>query len=631
MSTDYEAIGLKVGLEIHQQLDTKSKLFCDCPTELKKEKGKLKAYRRLRPTQSELGQIDPAALFEFKKGRAFEYYWDDDTACLVELDEEPPHELNREALEVCLKVALMLGAKPVDEVHVMRKIVIDGSNTTGFQRTCLVALGGKIEVDGKEVPIQTICLEEDAARKIDERGNVVEYSLDRLGIPLIEIATAPVIHSPQEAEKVALTIGRTLRATGKVKTELGAIRQDLNISIEGGGLIEIKGVQRLGLISKVVEYEVQRQLRLLELKEELKKRGLKEEDFEQEFVDVSEAFSGTKSGIIRRALTRGGRVYGMKVPKMAGLFKWKLGGNMRFGLELAYRAMYWGGVGGIFHSDELPAYGISEEEVERVKRMLGVSEGDGFVLVAGSEEECKGALEAVVERLKEALKGVPSETRAALPDGSTKYMRPRPGAARMYPETDIPPIPIEPEYLEKLRKELPELPSEVVKRLVRDYGLNKILAEKLLDVGKVRLFERVVKETGVKASVVASFLAEQLVSLEREGVEVSKIGDESLLEMFKAVGSGRVAKEALPELAREVAKGLNVEEAIRKLGLEKLGREEMEEFVEKLIEENRELIRKLGERAFGPLMGKAMGKLRGKVDAKELAELIKARIKEVVG
>jgi len=265
---DYQGIGLKVGLEIHQQLDAQMKLFCDCPTRLSLDEPSRTVPRRLRPTQSELGQVDPAALFEFQRGKMILYELDDETTCLVEIDEEPPHRLNPEALEITILTALLFHSIPVDEVQVMRKIVIDGSNTAGFQRTCIAALWGSMEVDGVTIAINQICLEEDAARKTGESGILTKYRLDRLGIPLIEVTTGPVISSPHQAQEVAFAIGRILRATRKVKRGLGTIRQDLNVSIREGALIEIKGVQKLEVISKVVENEISRQLSLIKIKKE---------------------------------------------------------------------------------------------------------------------------------------------------------------------------------------------------------------------------------------------------------------------------------------------------------------------------------------------------------------------------
>src|SRR3990170_4749887 len=220
------------------------------------------------------------------------------------MDEEPPHPLNMEAVETVVTAALIMNAKPVDEVHVMRKTVIDGSNTTGFQRTCVIAMDGWIKVGEKVVPIQHASLEEDAARKTgdEEKGKVIRYRIDRLGIPLVEVATAPVIYSPAEAQEVAFAIGRILRDTGKVMRGLGTIRQDLNVSIPNGALVEIKGVQELELISKVVEYEVQRQLGLINIKEELAKRDITAQTIKPDFEDVTNIFKDTKSKVIRKAI-----------------------------------------------------------------------------------------------------------------------------------------------------------------------------------------------------------------------------------------------------------------------------------------------------------------------------------------
>jgi len=317
-------VGLRVGLEVHRQLDTRHKLFCECPTILSTKPPTLTFERRLRPTQSELGQIDPAALFEFNKERAIKYEADPETTCLVELDEEPPHKLNPEAVDIGLTISLLLHARPMDEVHVMRKVVIDGSNTTGFQRTAIISLNGKLDADGKEIPIQQISLEEDAGRKTGEDKNAVIFRLDRLGVPLIEIATGPVIKDAQEAGRVAFAIGQVLRATKKVKRGLGSIRQDLNISIEGGALIEIKGVQELELVSKAIELEVQRQTSLLQIRDELRSRKVKPADLREDFHDLTPLLSQSESKIVQSALKQGGTVQGVKLAGFAGLLEREL-------------------------------------------------------------------------------------------------------------------------------------------------------------------------------------------------------------------------------------------------------------------------------------------------------------------
>jgi len=632
LGIDYEKAGLKVGLEIHQQLDTSAKLFCNCRLELFKEEPEITFLRRLRPTQSELGQIDPAAYFEFQKGVKILYEATRGTSCLVEMDEEPPHPLDMEAVETTLIAALMMKAEPVDEIHVMRKTVIDGSNTTGFQRTCVIALDGQVKFGEKTVPIQHVSLEEDAARKTGGEGNVIHYRIDRLGIPLIEVATAPVIKSPQEAEEVALAIGRILRATGKVKRGLGTIRQDINISIPDGALIEIKGVQELEVLPLVVKYEVQRQLRLLKISGELRARGVKEEDIKQEFIDVTDVFKQTKCKVLRKALDRKQQIVAVKLPKFQDLLGQELMPSFRLGTEMSDRARFWGRVGGIFHTDELPAYGITEEEVEKLREAVEVEDQDAVVLVADNLENCKDALQAVAKRAREAIKGVPEETRAPKPDGTTCYMRPRPGAARMYPETDIPPIQITEDYIKKISSQLPELLEQKLERFMEEYKLNEKLARQVLDSKRSELFESVVKEAKVSPTTVAAFLTETLKALKRDSVQVDRVSESQIREIFNEISAGELTKEAIPDVTVWLSSHENkgVREAIMNLGLKVVSEDELRGFIEKVIEDNRSLIRERGESSFGVLMGIIMNELRGKVDAALVSRVLKEKLKEFV-
>jgi glutamyl-tRNA(Gln) amidotransferase subunit E len=631
MTVDYEKIGLKVGLEIHQQLNTAEKLFCSCKPALFKEEPEITFLRRLRPTQSELGQVDPAAFFEFQKGVKILYEANRATSCLVEMDEEPPHPMNMEAVEVVLTAALMMHMQPIDEVHVMRKTVIDGSNTTGFQRTCIIASDGWIKVGEKTIPMQAASLEEDAARKTgtENGGKTIHYRIDRLGIPLIEVATAPVIYSPAEAQEVALTIGRILRDTGKAMRGLGTIRQDLNVSLPNGALMEIKGVQELDIIAKVVEYEVQRQLGLISVKEELGDRGVKAEDMQQKFVDVTAVFKQTKARILRKALYKGETVLAVKLPRFGGILKRELMPGFRVGTELSDRAKFWGRVGGIFHTDEMPNYGITAEEVEALRRAVGAGAEDAVVFVADTSENAHDALKAVVERAQEAVERVPAETRTAKEDGTTRYMRPRPGAARMYPETDIPPVLLTAELVERIHMNLPEPAEKKIARLMKDYGLNKKLAKQVVDSDYSALLEVIVKESSVSATVVAAFLTESLKALKRDGVQVENVADERVMEIFRAVGSGELAKEAAADvftwLSKHEGKGLG--DAVDSLELRMFSKEELEGIVDRVVAENKRSIEGLGGKAFGLLMGAVMKKVRGRADPELVAELLRDRLK----
>lgn len=619
----YEKLGLKVGVEIHQELDT-HKLFCNCPSVLYDEVPPRIVARRLRPTQSELGEVDQAVLAEVIKGKKFRYQVTDNV-CLVELDSEPPHPINREALDVALEVALLLNAKPVDEAHVMRKTVIDGSNTAGFQRTILVATDGQFEVNGTPVNIPTICLEEDAARKVGESAGYIDYRLDRLGIPLVEIATGPDFSDPYMPAKAALYIGQLLRATGRVKRGIGTIRQDINISIRRGARQEIKGIQELSLISTVIEREVQRQLNLLEIRDELKRRKAK--PVGKKFFDVTEIFSKSSSRVIRRALGSGGVVFAVKLPKFGGLIGREIQPNRRFGTELADHAKLYGGVEGIFHTDELPAYGISSGETEKLRSSMGAGRDDAVVFAAGREKNVKAALESVVNRANQGIRGVPEETRRALPDGNTEFMRPLPGAARMYVETDIPPITVSKEKLKQIKRRLPELPEKKRERFQREYGLSEELARRLSVSENAGFFEELVKKYKVDPTFVAHTLEETMISLRREGMSVDRIGRGDLDDLFDLISRGKLAKEAVPQVLGEVAKGATVEGAVDQLGLARMSETELRKVISQIIRERRRLVEERGEAAIGPLMGVIMGRVRARADGKIVRDILERELR----
>ena len=632
MSIDYAKVGLKCGLEIHQQLNVGSKLFCSCPPELFKEDPEITFLRRLRPTQSELGQVDPAAYFEFQKGVKILYEANRKTACLVEMDEEPPHPINLDAVKVVLTASLMMNMQPVDEVHVMRKTVIDGSNTTGFQRTTIIALDGWIKVGEKIIPMQASSLEEDAARKTgtQDEGKTIRYRIDRLGIPLIEVATAPVIYSPQEAQEVAFAIGRILRDTQKVMRGLGTIRQDLNVSLPNGALIEIKGVQELELIATVVDYEVQRQLNLIAIKEELAKRGITPAQLKADFVDVTGLFKDTKSKVIRKAVDKNQKVLAVKLPGFNGLTGRELMPNFRLGSELSDYAKFWGRVGGIFHTDEVLAnYGITAEEIKALREAVGASEADAVVFVADTAENTHDALKAVVDRAQVACNCIPQETRTAKDDGTTRFMRPRPGAARMYPETDIPPQPITQSLVEEVKAHLPEPAEKKLQRLTKQYGLNDKLGKQLIDSEYLQIFEETAKTSGVQASTVAAFLTETVKALQREGIHTEHVSDEQISAIFKAVGAGELTKEAIPDVFSWLSKNEDktLQDATAALGLKMLTEAELAPIIERIIAANKAQIEKLGKNASGMLMGAAMKEVRGKANPELVGKLLRERLK----
>lgn len=619
---DYE---MMCGIEIHQQLDTK-KLFCSCDTTLHDE-GFGNYYRKLRPTANEMGVIDRAALAQHQRHMSFRYQCCG-SSCLVDLDEEAPHEVNSDAMNVALTFSSMLNADMIDEIHFMRKIVVDGSNTGGFQRTALVSTGGEVEVNGKKISILSVCLEEDAARKIETKGNEVTYRLDRLGFPLVEVATGPDMRTPEEVMEVALRLGSLFRATKMVKRGIGTIREDLNISIPGGARIEIKGVQDLKMLPDFVRTEVNRQKMLLAVKDILKERGIK--TVSSDVIDVTEVFKDCPSKIISSALKGKGVVLAVKLPGFAGVLNGD-SGKLRLGSELAQRARVHG-VKGIFHSDELPNYGIEQVYVDALRSFLAITnDNDAFVICAAPEKTARSALIATIERANEALEGVPEETRDPLPDGTSRYSRPLPGAARMYPETDVPPTLVTKEKLTEIRNSMPEFPEEIEKRLVEQYGINAQQAHQMLRESNDDLFVKLAGTYRSLSSVVATTLTNTYSELEREGVVTTEISQDSMINIFDMLAHNKFAKEALPDIIREVSKGTEPSKAAVKLGLESVDTDEAVKIISAIVKGREDFVRSKGMDAIGPLMGPVMGALRGKVDGKEANRILEEEISKLIG
>ena len=612
------------GIEIHQQLDTK-KLFCGCESTLKDE-GYGAYYRRLRPTTSEMGEIDRAALAQFQRDIGYRYQCCEGCTCLVELDEEPPHPVNSNAMDTSLTFSMMLNAQMIDEIQFMRKIVVDGSNTSGFQRTSLIATDGAVEVNGKRIGILSVCLEEDAARKIESSGNEMLYRLDRLGIPLIEVATAPDMETPEEVMEVAYRLGTLLRATKRVKRGIGTIREDLNISIPGGSRVEIKGVQELRMLPDFVRNEMERQSMLIRIRGILKEGGTKPVEFLP--TDVTEVFSKCPSKVIKSALDEKGKVMAVKLSGFIGVMNGD-GGKLRLGAEMAQYART-KGVKGIFHSDELPNYGIEKEFVESLREFMHLSKEDAFVLCAAKEKKAIDALKIAVERANFALEGVPEETRDPLPDGTTKFSRPLPGAARMYPETDVPPMLITAERLSILKDNMPEFPEQVEKRLVSSYGINSQQANQLVKQSRDELFVKIAERTGMTPAA-ATTLTNTYTELEHEGLDPDSMDESKVTDLFVLLKENRFSKEALPSLLKEMVKGSDVNAAISKLGLEAVGSDEASEIIAKLVKEREDFVRSKGLDAIGPLMGPVMSALRGKIDGKQANDLLAKEIKRLIG
>ena len=619
-------IGLKVGLEIHQQLATNKKLFCNC-TPIECDEYPIKFLRKLRIVKSELGEYDPAALFEKSKSKIITYYANPENSCLVEQDEEPPHSLDKDAKELVFVIASSLNSKIFSEIYPMRKMVIDGSNTTGFQRTMLISQGGYIEVEGEKIGVQSICLEEDAAKLLGDKENVRKYSLDRLGIPLVEIALDPVEGDATKIKKIAFALGRLLRSTKKVTRGIGSIRQDVNVSVkDGGAVVEVKGVQQLDQLEKIVEFEAKRQYGLVKIAEQLKKR-----DFKGivEVFDITENWKNCKSKIIEKSLKDNSMIKAIKIKDFSGMFGYSPYEGIRLGKEIGQLVKFYG-IGGVFHSDELPNYGIEDKDVKVVKEILKMNENDAFLVIAAPPSKIQFAIDSIISRLAEAKIGVPAETRLATQTGETVFLRPRPGASRMYPETDVPPILVTNEEIVNAKKNIPKSWDESLLELQKRYGLNYQLSEQIFDSRYLELFEDITKKTKISPTFVVSILCSSITNLERSGLRSKLLKNTEIIKSFQLLEEGGITKESIEIIFKNimVGKAKTIEEAIKNTQIETVNESDLGRIIEEIVETNYDIVKNQKERAVGPLMGIAMKKLRGKASGEKINSFLLKSIKK---
>ena len=570
---------LKAGLEIHQQLDC-GKLFCGCD-EFNVDDG-LIFKRKLHATSSEMGKIDIAAKSEGI--REFTYF-NRGCNCLVYTDEEPPRGPNRKAVDIALQFAKLVNSTILEEVHFMRKVVVDGSNTSGFQRTALIATGGQIEYEGGILELDQICLEEDSCR---HGKNKDEYLLDRLGIPLLEVTTKPQLKESKQVQLAAKALGRLLRAC-RVKRGLGTIRQDVNVSINGGQRVELKGFQDLSSMPQVVENEMIRQSNLNDLT-----KGKTSEP-----INVSEYFSKRKFAIACKLIGWKGTLGTKESEK----------NHVRMGRELADYAIK-AGVKGLMHSDELPAYGISEKETAKLHEILDCQNNDAFVLIFGEEIMAKDAIHRVIERVK--TEGVPKEVRRVTPENLTRYIRPMPGASRMYPETDIPPL-----KLKDIQVTVPKTLDEREELLPLNDEESKQMVSRNLD----KRFKSLMKYCD-DPKIISRILLHTLTNINSKGLP--SISDIDIATVLDLVSKKRISKEGIEEALIQITAGQEIQ-----LGSENI-EEDVRNYIDALIKEKIGFVREKGMSAIGPLMGPVMSEFRGKIDGAKINALLMNRIKKEI-
>ncbi len=549
---DYQAIGLKSGLEIHQQLDTEKKLFCRCPILPYNEIFHAQILRHMRPTLSELGEYDGTALMEFKTKKEIIYQINKKTVCTYEMDDTPPFELNPQALDIALEVTMLLGCKLVSEVHIARKQYLDGSIPTGFQRTTILGVDGSIPYGDRRIGIIQLGLEEDACREISDIGHVRTYRTDRLGIPLIETVTCPDMRTPQEVAEVGQILRWLVRSTGKVRRGIGATRQDVNVSVEGGQRVEIKGVPRIPDILLLVHNEALRQVALLRIKKELASRGIDHSTFKYEAHDVTDVLKGTQYYPVAKALRKGLEVRTVVLRGYRGVLSTRTQPETTFSKEISDRVRVIACLDrlpNIAHSD-MEGETFSSAEWTKMKKLAGMGEKDTIIVVWGAPEDLVTAVKEIAIRAEEAIDGVCNETRQALPDGTNGFERILPGPNRMYPDTDLPPIAITTEHMERIAASLPERPWERRNRYVEN-GLREDLARRM-SISPLRfVFDRLVEKTPYPPLSLAVFLLDILRRL-RKKEELPGYSEETMESAIVAAGSRGLLSEALPHLMRRI-------------------------------------------------------------------------------
>jgi len=636
---DYQHIGLKCGLEVHQQLRTRHKLFCKCPNTSYTDHYDAEILRHMRPTLSEMGEYDRTALMEFRTRKEILYRLNRDRVCTYEIDDAPPFGLNREALEIAVEIAGLFHCNIVGEIHIARKQYLDGSIPTGFQRTMIVGLEGWFPMNGRRIRVRQLSLEEDACREVSDVGHRRTYFTDRLCIPLIEVVTEPDFRTPEEAWQGAEVIRRTTRVTGKVRRGAGSTRQDTNVSVSGGDRVEIKGVPGTRYIPHLVHWEAIRQRALLEIATTLKHRGLAREDFGDTWKDVTELVRLTTWPLLRDAIAKGHRVNAIRLPRFKGILNHSLGQNRRFVDEVRDRVRVVACLDSepnlLYCEDPLP--NVAQRIWQRAAVALGADEHDSVVLVWGAPRDLQTASEEVVWRCRDALTGVVPDTRQVEEDGTTRFERVLAGPNRMYPDTDMPPVAITAEQLARIQARTPAAPWDRYEILTKEYGLPDDAADALILDGNADLYLKAVREVGAPPRFASHLLTNAYRRLQRRWEAPESIPQEGVLDFFRAYVAGRFTREVayrvLERLAHDPAAG--IEGALAGVPQrEELSKLDLDARVHPVLEEHRELLRaRPREKAEHIAMGLVRSVVEGVARGPEIRQSV-ARwfdLEEVIG
>ncbi len=632
---DYESVGLISGLEVHQQLFTKEKLFCRCPAGLYTEDHDGEVLRHMRPTLSELGEYDGTALMEFKTKKEIIYLLNHKNVCTYEMDDTPPFLVNQEAIDVAIELCLTMNMDIIDEIHIARKQYLDGSIPTGFQRTAIVGVNGWLPFKGRRLTVTHVSVEEDSCREVKDKGHQIIWRTDRLGMPLTETVTGPELRTPQEVRDAILLCGMVARSTGRVRMGIGASRQDVNVSVRGGERCEIKGVPRAGFAVKLVHNEGLRQYHLLKIREELHCRGLFQPTcIRMNAYDVSDIFSDVDLGFTQHVLEVGGKVFAVKIDGVADIAQHPTQPDANFLDELRGRVRVIACLDElpiVVNSTQMPEFTNKQRILERLRRRVRLGENDDFFIVFGSEDDCRTAAEEIRIRFADATVGVPKETRQALPGGFTTFERILPGPDRMYPDTDSPPTCVTHERVEAARTRLHTPPWERIERYT-SWRVPEETAHYLIRRGGAEILDAVVEKTGVDGLFAAMTIGQRVKALKRAGIPIERLGTAEWISVFDLLTDGRIPPEAVSDVATRMAMdGLDANGACVALGIALQDRSQwmgqmndltMEGYRGERVDDDEKRVRFLA--------GKAVKMLKGQASASEVVEFIRMKLKAEV-
>ncbi len=617
---DYAKVGFKSGLEVHQQLNTEKKLFCRCPAGKYSKNYNAEILRHMRPTLSELGEYDGTALMEFKTKKNIIYRIHHDSVCTYEMDDTPPFMINEEALDKAIAIGILMNCSIIDELHIARKQYLDGSIPTGFQRTAIFGVNGWIKYKDRKINIIQISIEEDSCREISDIGHNRIYITDRLGMPLIETVTAPEMKTPFEVMEVCEILSALVRSTGLVRTGAGAAREDVNVSVEGGTRIEIKGVPSIKRIPILTYNEAMRQWNLLRLREELHRRGITSDTFKAKVDDVTKCLKKTKYEPIKNALKDEMRIKCVTLCGFKDLLRWQTQTNTYFAKEISDRVRVIAcltTLPNIIHSDSASET-ISNSEWQTIRKIVGSGKDDTLVIVWGNEKDVETGANEIIIRAKEATIGIPSETRQALKDGTNGFERILPGPDRMYPDTDLPPEKITIERVNRLKKILPE-PIWEREKWYRELNLPSDVIRPLSISKYANLFKKLVRELNIESKIAAIALIHYPKRIKKKLKKEFDFNEDVLLKIFELFKKGIISREGIfLEMLNYAHNGTfsfkNPEEKIT------------DEEISEIIKESKTELKNIKiinpDKKNQVLMSVIMSKLRGKVDGAKIYKLI---------